>query len=461
MDAYEILQDYFSGRYSADDTVLRFNAFSGNTQGRAWLAYNVRQSDPSITSPPSFWRDAVPAEQDEQDLDRLVAEEESGIPVDRQWSERPSQQPTPGGAFGGAVLERQRRLDERAQAAQRRRDEEAARRRRDEEAAAAADDGMDDGIGVGEVIDTPEMTEFERELDEALTVTPTVTPSRTENIFDPEYFRDPAHRDLAKGLYMQHLGISDVGQSRYQKWLMDQWLTPYTEFMLRGQELLGGLEGGIDMDFRDYLAQREGPMSRLQGDFMGAILDMDPEEQVGLFDFLGGETGAVAQRVYQGGLRDQVPGWVAQARAARAFDPNVITSFNISDAALDAENLTSFLSYLRGRYNPDSQPSTTNPMMLPGSPVIASDRVPFAGDVEGVVGPPGWPRPWESLSPAEKRGHTLLQQQYDLAGAGAVPPGFTAGDLVEYEGPQQDLFGDPNFPSWAAARAHLAEMQGF
>ena len=402
MEPDEILEDYFNGDMSAARAISHFNDFSGNTQGHLWLAHNVRQRDSSVPSPPSFWID-VGAEEgrladtpvpSRGDLDRLVVEEETGIPVDRQWHRRPSQVATPGGALEGAVADRKQAQatlqfladEERRKAEERQREEE----KRKADAAAAAE--------LAEL--QRELDETKAELDRLLNLTtdeddPTVvTPPVTENIFNPAYFRDPENIDLAKALYMQSLGISDIGQSRYQKWLMDQWNTPYAEFMLRGEGLLGGLEGGEDMDFRDYLAQREGPMTELQGDFMGAILAMEPEEQFGLLDMLaGGETGNIAQRVYQGALQDQYPDWSAKARAARAFGPNVTGSFDISQEALGMENLTSFLSYLRDRFLPDR---TIHPTLLPGfaqttdtagKPLFRSHLIP--GDYEGVVDEPG------------------------------------------------------------------------
>ena len=460
MEPDEILEDYFNGDMSAARAISHFNDFSGNTQGRLWLAYNVRQRDPSTTSPPSFWidegriADPVPA----RDLEREVAEEETGIPVDRQWHQRPSQVATPEGAFDEAVADRKQAQAERGgdggggsyirpaglvgsypagQLEQRRHgrgpmettdwlrdmlnqqrliNEDLPVRESWQREWGGEGDNGDDSLGPYNLSDDFNLEAWSRQqglgqnpyipdwaqdyINQQRLINEDLSPSENyiwnsdvleeetlgrtrtgdgpiEDLFDPEYFRDAENIDLAKALYMKRLGISDIGQSRYQKWLMKQFMTPYTEFMLRGAGLLGGLAGGNDMDFRDYLAQREGPMSRLQGDFMGAILDMEPVEQFGLFDLLGGGgTGAVAQRVYQGALRDQSPGWVAQGRAAQAFDPNVIGSFDISQAALDTENLTSFLSYLRDRFLPNQflpnqlqpnqfQPDSADPTVLP------------------------------------------------------------------------------------------------
>ena len=178
----------------------------------------------------------------------------------------------------------------------------------------------------------------------------------------PEGLRGPDQAFL-QGTFDQHLGIPIAGGSRYQQWLADQWKVAATEYLLLQRGLLGGLgEGNEEQSFQQYLAGRESGVSRMKGDFLGALTDMKPNEQVGLlesmssneqfdlFDGMGTLGDMVMQQVFLGSLQGRYPRFIAEARAAQAFSDSVKGAYAISPGALREENPIPFLNYLKDKY---------------------------------------------------------------------------------------------------------------
>ena len=166
---------------------------------------------------------------------------------------------------------------------------------------------------------------------------------------DPAFLNDP---NLFRAIFAQQRDLPATGRSPYQQFIADQWRVAATEYALRGEGLGGGLGGSLDepTNFFDFLEARTGPASRLQGNFLQELTDIPFNDQMTLFEGLGGFGDIARRQVFLGGLRDQFPSFIAEGIAQQAFSQPSLDRFGISPEATREINPVPFLNFLRQRF---------------------------------------------------------------------------------------------------------------
>jgi hypothetical protein len=183
-----------------------------------------------------------------------------------------------------------------------------------------------------------------------------------------------------QNIFNEQYGIPTAGRSPYQRWLSNQYQVPATEYALRQaggfaanpvsgprtfQEYLQGRQSGVFGGIRgDGDAVTPRPISQFAptgilnyttgegipsvpsgpASYLDLLTRKSPEAQRGMLEGLPSYVGPTA---FYGGLRSQVPGFIAQSRARQAFSPEQRGAFDISREAIGGG---SFLNFLATKY---------------------------------------------------------------------------------------------------------------
>jgi hypothetical protein len=162
--------------------------------------------------------------------------------------------------------------------------------------------------------------------------------------------------EVFAALWAESLGLPVHGRSPFQKWLADKWRGPYAEYNLRSQQLMGGFGGGAtpfgDLEeniptFQQYIGGREGPAWQMQPGFLDALTQLSYDDQEAIFAGLGDRSGVTQQQVFQRGLQNQFPSWLAANLTAQAFGAPSTGAFEISPQRMAVQDPLPFLNYLR------------------------------------------------------------------------------------------------------------------